>query len=212
MLEASEPTEPPLASDSPETSSASATARHHYHRRRNGAVARLPHQIQEKLNLALLDNATYLQAIQALGDDGKHLTEDHLRSWIKFGGFDAWLEHYELKCTLADTRSQASDLNRDKPASDVQDAGRAVASGQIYELLRLYNPTAFAAAAAEKPEIYLRLVTSLARLSEAESVCAHRRVQQALAELKLDKPQAFDSARMYTGEQLQEILRRIKIL
>jgi len=77
---------------------------------------------------------------------------------------------------------------------------------------RFHDPRAFASALADKPEIYLRLVSSLIRLSESESLCAHRRVQQARAELKLDKPKAFTADQMYTGEQLKEILHRINIL
>jgi len=64
--------------------------------------------------------------------------------------------------------------------------------------------------AVPNPTAPLRLVTSLVRFSESESLCAHRRVQQALAELKLNKPDAgaFNLSQMYTGEQLKEILHR----
>ncbi len=176
-----------------------------------GHVNRLPDRIREKINQMLLDHVPYKQIIHALGDDAKHLKEIHLTNWKKYG-FTKWLAHYDRKEALQTTRDEATDLNQDKPAAEIQGASRALASGQLYELLQSIHPRDFDASLTDKPELYLRLVTAIARLSEAESLCAHRRVQQALAELKLDQPGAFDRDKMYTGEQLKEILRHIKIL
>ena len=182
----------------------------------NGKVARLPEKIRDQLSQMMADGVPYLEIIERLGEHATGITEDNIGNWKKYGGLQRWLDHRDTKAALSITRSEAADLATEKPAAPLQEAGRSLASAQIYDLLRLFDPTALRSALANKPELYLQLVSSISRLSEAEAACAHRQVQQALAQLKLEQAKAIDSAvdpkKMYTGAQLIEILRHIKIL
>ncbi len=183
----------------------------------NGKIARLPDEIRNQVNQMLLDAVPYSTIIERLGEYGQDLEERHLTNWKTNNGFARWCAQRDLCQELKTTQSEAVQLIKDKPAGDIQDAARAVASGQLYELLHLFNPANFAAALSTKPELYLRLVSTFARLSEAETLCASRRLQQMLAQIKIEEAKVTETGagganQMYTGEQLKKILRSIRVL
>jgi hypothetical protein len=182
----------------------------------NGNVARLPEKIRNQLNQMIADGVPHLDIIKSLGEHAKGLTPHQITTWKTHGGYARWLEHRDTKAALSITRGEAADLATEKPAAPLQEASRSLASAQIYDLLRLFDTTALRSALASKPQLYLQLISAVSRLSEAEAACAHRQVQQALAQLKLEQARAIntavDPAKMYTGAQMLEILRHIKIL
>ena len=177
----------------------------------NGKISRLPEEVRKRINQMLVDCVPYKDILNRIGEHAAGISVDNVTKY-KANGFQRWLRARDTKQEMDLTREEAADLTEHKPAAAIQDATRALASGQVYELLKSFDPRTFAGEVATKPDLYLRLLTSVARISEAESLCNHRRVQQALAELKLDRPEAYDPKTMYTGEQLKNILRQIKIL
>ena len=174
--------------------------------RRTGMVARLPKEIRDQISEMLLDGLPYLQIIERIGEPGKCLVVDHIRSW-KDGGYEDWLVELERKEALCATREAALDLVKEKAGATVQDAGRAIAAAQLYELLLSFDPRAFAEALAKKPELYFRLINSLARLSEGESIC-----QRHARDSKSAPPEPGQSANVIAAETLKEIARHIKLL
>jgi hypothetical protein len=164
----------------------------------------------------MADGVPYREILQRLGQHAEGITVDHISTWKTHGGHARWLEHRDTKTALHITRAEAADLATEKPAAPLQEASRSLASAQLYDLLSLFDTAALRSALADKPELYLRLVSCISRLSEAEAACAHRQIQQALAHLKLEQAKAIDSAidpkKMYSGTQMLEILRHIKIL
>jgi len=164
----------------------------HTHRR-TGKVAGLAKSVRDEISQMLLDGVTYRGIIQKLGDSGKDLVEDHIGSWYREGGYDEWLA--ELQRT-----------------QDLQDASRTIASAQLYELLLSFDPRAFAQALLDKPELYLRLINALARLSEGEAACGHHRAQESLIEAKLKPSQPGNGPAIVSPETLAEIARLIKLL
>jgi hypothetical protein len=182
----------------------------------NGKIARLPEKTRDQINQMLADGVPHLQILESIGEYAKGITVGNITTWKTHGGFQRWLDHRDTKAALNITRTEAADLATEKPAAPLQEASRSLASAQIYDLLRLFDTTALRSALASKPELYLQLISSISRLSEAEAACAHRQIQQALAQLKLEQAKAIDSAidpkKMYTGTQMLEILRHIKIL
>jgi len=178
-----------------------------YTHRRTGNVARLPKEIRDQINQMILDGVPYRQIIENLGEPGKDLDEGHLTTWRK-GGFEDWLLELERKEALGATREAALDLINQKAGPAVQDAGRTIAGAQLYELLLSFDPRAFAAALHEKPELYLRLINALSRLSEGEAACAKHpslQTQPQGSESPTD-PKVIDAA------TLKEIARLIKLL
>jgi hypothetical protein len=177
-----------------------------YTHRRTGTVARLPKDIRDQINQLLLDGVTYAQIIEKLGEPGKGLVEDHIRSW-KNGGYKDWLLDLERNEALSATREAALDLVSQKAGATVQDAGRAIAAAQLYELLLSFDPRAFAEALAEKPELYFRLINALARLSEGEATC-----ERNAKNSKSDSVEAGKPANVIAAETLKEIARYIKLI
>jgi len=147
-----------------------------YNHTRTGKVARLPKTVRDQINQMLLDGVPFLEIIQRLGDAGKDLNEDNITSWKK-GGFKDWLVEMQRLDDLGATREAALSLVSQKAGPTVQDAGRTIASAQLYELLLSFDPRSFAQALAEKPELYFRLINALSRLSEGEANCSRRRAQ-----------------------------------
>src|SRR5436190_17504372 len=180
-------------------------------RRRTGTIARLPNTVRDQLNQMLLDGIPYRQIIEKLGEDGKDLNEGHISEWKK-GGYEDWLLQQERLDDLGATREAALSLVRQKAGAPVQDAARTIASAQLYELLLSFDPRSFAAALADKPELYFRLINSLARLSEGEAVCSRLRAQASALERQLETSENGESTAVVSTDKLKEIVRLIKLL
>src|SRR5205807_5994308 len=119
---------PPPEAPSPDQSPTGAGKTH------TGFVARLPKNLRDQVNLLLLDNTPYKKIIQSLGEPGSHLNEGHIGQW-KAGGYQDWLEDLRRAEALGIARDSAIDLLSKNAGATVQDASRAVAAAQLYELL-----------------------------------------------------------------------------
>jgi hypothetical protein len=78
-------------------------------RRRTGKIARLPHHLQEQVNLMLLDGIPYAAILKALGEHGKGINYHSLKRWRK-GGYQDWLrarERLEIARILQPTPNPA---------------------------------------------------------------------------------------------------------
>jgi hypothetical protein len=229
-----DPSDTPVPSDTPEMPQSGATpgsdtpapeapvsptdqesSKPSHTRTRNGFVARLPKSLRDQINQMLLDGVPFRQILNRIGEPVAHISEDCISEW-KAGGFRDWLVDLDRKEALNRTREAALDLVSEKAGLTVQDAGRTIAATQLYELLLAFNPTTFAAALSDKPELYLRLIAALARLCESEAACGHYRAKDSQLLAKRDP--AKDTARgaapknVVTPETLKEIAGLIKLL
>jgi len=182
-----------------------------YTHRGNGMVARLPKKYRDELCFMILDGVPFTQIPQRLGEAGKDLTVEHIRKWFKYS-YKHWLAEYNRNQALRDARENAMDLLTEKAGVPVQEAGRTIASAQLYELLKSFNPTAFAESLAEKPELYLRLIGALSRLSEGEAVCSHRTAQDSLSQAKLQTTEPGAGPKIISEQELKELAKQIKLL
>ena len=192
----------PTAAESDEPSSS---------RRGNGTVACLPKKDRDKVCFMLLDGVRYAAIAKRLAEADIHVTAEHIRRWHEHG-YKRWYAEYMQNQALRDARESALDILEVKAGPDVQDAGRSIASAQLYELLKTFNPVAFAGALAEKPELYLRLIGALSRLSEGDAACSHHRAQDSLIQAKLQTAGSGPEAKIPSGEQLKELARHIKLI
>jgi len=182
-----------------------------YTHTRTGKVARLPKVLRDHVNQMLLDGVPFAKIIETIGEPAKDITEKNIGNW-KTGGYQDWLLDLDRNDALRLTRESALELASQKAGATVQDAGRAIAAAQLYELLLAFNPAVFAKALANNPELYLRLVNALARLSEGEAACGHHRAQESLIEAKLKPAQPGKGPAVISPETLTEIARLIKLL
>jgi len=182
-----------------------------YRHARNGNVARLPKKVRDRLNWLILDGNTYKQVIAKLGEDGKGLKEEYIRTW-KRGGYKDWLVELERKEALHSIHEKAVDLLEQKSGATIQDAGRTIAAAQLYEFLTSFDHSTFADALAKKPELYLRIISTLARLSEGEASCSHLRALESVMRAKLEPPEARADKKLVSAETLMEIARQAKLL
>jgi hypothetical protein len=187
--------EPPTSDDSEPS----------YSHTRTGKVARLPKEIRDQVNQMLLDNVPFSKIIEAIGDHGKGISENNMGNWKK-GGFKEWVEDQDRNQALVLRRDSALSILDKKAGATVQDASRTIAAAQLYELLLTFDPTAFAHSLADKPELYLRLIGALARLSEGEAACASQRAKESAAQPDTQP------GNVVTPEALKQILRQIKLL
>lgn len=177
----------------------------------NGKVARLPLEARDKVGLMILDGAPYSKIIEALGPAGADLTQSNIGNW-KAATFHQWHIEYNRRQSLNQTRQAALDMLQEKPALPVQDAGRTIAAAQLYELLLSFDPTSFAAALADKPELYIRLVNAVSRLSEGEAACGHHRTQDSLIRSKLADAEAKPDKKLLDQGELKQIAHEISII
>ncbi len=182
-----------------------------YTHSRTGKVARLPKDVRDQLNQMLLDGVPFATIIERLGEPAKDLREAHITSW-KAGGYLDWLDEMRRNDALSATREAAIGLLSQKAGPTVQDAGRTIAAAQLYELLISFDPTSFAKALSDKPELYLRLISVLARLSEGEAACGHYRAKESAIETRLKPTAGGTTAKLVDPETLKEIARMIKLL
>jgi hypothetical protein len=182
-----------------------------YNHARTGRVARKTNAVREKINHMLLDGFAFKRIIEALGEDGKDLNDDIIGRW-KAGGFQDWLLGLDRIDSLHLAKDAATDILQEKAAPDVQDASRTVASAQLYELLKLFDPTALAQALSDKPDLYFRLVSTLARLSEGEALCAQRRAQQSILQSKLEPNTNSPPKNLLSQDALKDIVRQTKLI
>jgi hypothetical protein len=179
---------------------------------RTGKIARLPHETRERVNLMLRDNVPLRKILASLGDQGKDINEDNLSNW-KAGGYQDWLLEQRRAADLGRTREAALSLVKQEAGNTVQNAGRSIASAQLYELLLSFDPTSLVDLFKEKPELYFRLVTTLARLSEGEARCSRRLAQGSLIEDQLVAgAKDGDKRPVITGDRLHELIRLIKLV
>jgi hypothetical protein len=158
-----------------------------------------------------MDGFTYKKVIEALGDDAKDLNVDNIRSWYN-GGYNDWYDELLRKEALGSTRDKALDLLKEKAGEPVQDAGRTVAAAQLYELLLSFDPTSFAAALVDKPELYLRLVNALARLCEGDAACGHHRAKESLLAAKLKPGEPVPAGKLLNADELKDLTHQIKLI
>jgi hypothetical protein len=180
-------------------------------KRRNGKVARLPKDVRDRINQLLLDGVTYLGTIQTLGDVGKDLNEDNLANW-KAGGYQDWLRQQQRVQEHQAKFELALDLVRQKPNATIQEAGRQIASAQLCELLLNYDSDSMAVALQEKPELYPRLISVLARISEGETACSHSRAQEELIRARLDNAKPNAAPGVVREETLRDISKDLQLL
>src|SRR6266568_278641 len=112
-------------------------------RRRNGHVARLPKTVRDQISQMILDGVPYPKIAENIGESGKGLSKDCVGEWAR-GGFNDWLQEMERAEDLGATREAALSLVEQKAGATVQDAGRTIASAQLYELLLSFDPRGFA--------------------------------------------------------------------
>jgi hypothetical protein len=104
------------------------------------------------------------------------------------------------------------DIVRHKPNATIQEAGRQIASAQLCDLLLNYDGASMAAALEEKPELYPRLLSVLARISEGETACSHHRAQEQLIRAKLDTDHTNKAPGVVQQQTLHEISKDLKLL
>jgi hypothetical protein len=154
-------------------------------RRRTGKVARLPHAVRERLNQFLDDGLTYVEILNQLGDDGKHLSLANLSNW-RAGGYQDWLKAQAWADDLQARRQMFESLASGEDGLLVPEGGLQMAALKISESIRdLFLSDG---SADSDPAELARLANSLARLSRTLMDFQKLREAKAAAQLELQRP------------------------
>jgi hypothetical protein len=145
---------------------------------RKGKVARLPKVLRDKLNNSLLNGATHNQAIAALGDEGKGLTEDHVYSWKKYGGYDEWLKERQFLDEWRAKWEFADDLVAQNHGLNIHQSIAQLLANQIHEAITEEGIEALKKSLKGDPRNAIQLIQAFAQLTRAEIDCERRRVEQ----------------------------------
>src|ERR1051326_6246300 len=172
-----------------------------YSHGRTGKVARLPKAIRDKINLMMLDGHTYLQIIAELGDDGKDLNEDNLSTWKSAGFLDFRREEKEL-ADIRVRQEYAADVARETPGVSLCEATSKMMIAQVLDALRDAGPGSLQTALADKPEIYVRLLHAVARLSTGALICERHRVLEEERKAASENLKADPSKLAITSETI----------
>ena len=138
---------------------------------RQGKIARLPFEVREEINRRLLDNESgekicgWINHTQGLRGAAA-ISAPNLSVW-RSGGFKEWMEGQEK---VERTKKLADYcLRLAKAGGGSMDLPAAIAGGQLMEVLEDFDPTELKALLKEKPETYLGVLGTLARLQTSKA-------------------------------------------
>ena len=166
---------------------------------RTGKVARLPKAARDMVNQMMLDGRTYLEIIAALGEEGKDLNEDNLSSW-KSGGY---LEFRKEERDMAEIRCRqeyAAEVARETEGTGLCEATSKMLLAQIFGTLRDAGPGSLQTALTDKPEVYVRLLHAVARLSATAISLERQRIKEEERKAHLEKEQIPPEDRSITDQ------------
>jgi hypothetical protein len=160
----------------------------------------------------ILDGITYKEIIRILGPEARDINEDNLTNWRQ-GGYQDWLRQQQRVDQQQANYELALDLVSQNAGTTMAKAARQIVASQICQLLLDFDPVAVAAALADKPELYTRLINALARLSEGESTSSYRLVLEAKVKATLEKEEApSDEPKTVKADTLKNIAKELKLL
>ena len=178
--------------------------------RRKGKVARLPKVVRDELNQMILDGVSYPDILQTLGAKAAGLNEVNLSNW-KAGGHQDWLRQQLRLEHLHSRHELALDILRESAGTTIQEASRQVVAAQLCEIMVEFDPTYLLGHLQQKPELYTRLISGLARLSEGEATCSRTRAQVALLNARLAREQSSEAPNIITEETLRIAQDRLRL-
>jgi hypothetical protein len=168
----------------------------------NGKVARLPKEVRDRINQMMCDGLTYRQIIVALGEAGKHLTEQNLSNW-KSGGYTRWLRAQERREDLLFMQEAIMDRVLKKGCPDLSKAAIQMAVTKVFQLLESLPP-----ADMEKTmdsNNFTRLLNALAKLADGEIKCERHELETAEREAKRQRENQAPRLAGLSEETRQEI-------
>ncbi|MDB6125945.1 MAG: hypothetical protein JWQ71_4938 [Pedosphaera sp.] len=156
--------------------------------RRTGLIARLPMDIREHLNTELENGLPYSEICLWLAEEGyPGFNKGHISSWYK-GGYQDWLRDMQRLEELNERMDYVRRFNFELDGDAFQEASLKVAAIQCFEVLNKLDVNALQEKLAEKPEMYLRLINSLCRLTKSRrEFLAYQQEKKAS-----EQPSAFE--------------------
>jgi len=133
-------------------------------RRSRSKIAVLPKEQRDAINNLLLDGASYSSVINRMAEQGISLNSENVSKWYQ-SGFQDYLASLERFDQQRAKYEAANDLLQNIDASKIPEAGLQTAAAQIYDLLDKFAPDDIAAAMANEPDKYIRIVNALSRLT-----------------------------------------------
>ncbi len=134
-------------------------------RKLTGVIANLPKEIRNQVNGMLQDGHTYPEIIDHLKIQGYPATESNLSNWFT-GGHTLWLAEQTRLEDMREKREFALQIVRENEGSKIHEAGMALASSQIYEVLNDFDLGSLKTLLADKPENFPAVVNALSKLSK----------------------------------------------
>jgi len=182
-----------------------------------GKIARLPKRLRARVNRMLEDGATFKAIISFLEkhrrswpEGVEDFIEGNIHEWKK-RGFEDYLQERERLNEVRAQREWALEMIRNNRGSSLQEAGLVLATSQIYDLLREFNPAELKKSL--KAGHYLRMLDSLARISRG--ALAFEKYKEDLSERKSRIQKELDKAKRRGGirpETLAKIERELNLL
>ncbi len=209
--QASSKTIPPGLSIITSSESAIAGITENLRNQRTGRVARLPKLIRDKVNLLILDGATYAEILTTLGEDGHLLNEDNLGNW-KQGGYQDWLKAQYVLAEMRIRQENATELLQQNEGTTLHEATNKIATSQIWEALRSMGPSSLQSALEKNPDNYVRVLNALTRLTAGAITCEHLRIEQLQRKASLDPAKADPASRAITPATLARIEKELNLL
>jgi hypothetical protein len=156
------------------------------------------------------DGFTYNQVIQNLGEHGKDLDEDHIRSW-NAGGYQDYLREQRLRDQCRLRQEHAFDLlARPNPINGFQ-ATQQLAAAQICEVVADSGADTLREALTSNPLNYFRMLNSFARLTNGGLKCERYLAEDAERNARLEKA-AAPPQKGVSPESFQQMEEKLKLM
>jgi hypothetical protein len=128
-------------------------------------IAALAKEVRDEVNRKLEAGVRYAQVCAWLVEQGHAgITEGHMMRWYH-GGFVDWKREQERMEQVRVKREFALDFLKQNEGGTFQEASLQLAAAQLYDMLCEFDARTLKQMVLEKPELYVRMINSLSRLS-----------------------------------------------
>lgn len=156
------------------------------------------------------DGHTYAAIITALGEDGRGFNEVNLSNW-KEGGYKDWLAEQKDYEEAGLWEEYTLDLVKQNDISSLNEATIKMATIQIRKALRAIGQASFETNMQDNPEIYIRLLNALSRLTTGAMSCQANRLKEEQRQQATQLKQGDPDSLCITAETLAKIEKLLRL-
>jgi hypothetical protein len=180
--------------------------------RSKGKISRFPKEVRDALNEMIEDGLSYGEIIRELGEWGENLSEKNVSIW-KLGAHQEWLREQQRLDSCRSGHDLAVDVQREREREGVASfqAPGKIAATLIAEALTDIGKETIQAACKSNPLNLVRMLNSLARLTNGSLKCEQHLALEAERKAKSEKAGSESKATSMSEKERQSIEKKFNL-